>query len=100
MRVKPPAGWKGGESQAMDSNNTSSFQSLNQNVGSLNLRKKTLLLPQMSPIGSHLFTATFRAFGLEAKVMDTYKGLDLGLQYTSGKECYPCQVTTGDILHH
>ncbi|UCF82234.1 MAG: hypothetical protein JSV50_13645, partial [Desulfobacteraceae bacterium] len=32
--------------------------------------------------------------------MDTYKGLDLGLEYTSGKECYPCQITTGDILYY
>jgi predicted nucleotide-binding protein (sugar kinase/HSP70/actin superfamily) len=30
--------------------------------------------------------------------MDTYRGLDLGREFTSGKECFPCQVTTGDIL--
>jgi predicted nucleotide-binding protein (sugar kinase/HSP70/actin superfamily) len=84
----------------MDSNRASNCQSLNEKAGRLNLRKKTLLLPQMSPVGSHLFTATFRAFGLEAEVLDTYEGLDLGLQYTSGKECYPCQVTMGDILHY
>jgi predicted nucleotide-binding protein (sugar kinase/HSP70/actin superfamily) len=32
--------------------------------------------------------------------MDTCKGLDLGQEYTSGKECYPCQITTGDILYY
>jgi predicted nucleotide-binding protein (sugar kinase/HSP70/actin superfamily) len=84
----------------MDSNKASSFQSRTENVGRLSYRKRTLLLPQMSLVGSHLFTATFRAFGLEAKVMETYTGLELGLQYTSGKECYPCQVTMGDILHY
>jgi predicted nucleotide-binding protein (sugar kinase/HSP70/actin superfamily) len=84
----------------MDLNKASSFQSLIENVGSVRVGRKTLLFPQMSPIGTHLFTATFRAFGIEAKVMDTYKGLDLGMQCTSGKECYPCQVTMGDILYH
>lgn len=71
-----------------------------ENVGRRTSSKKTFLFPEMHPIGSHLFAGTFRAFGLDAKVMETCKGLDLGLQYTSGKECYPCQVTTGDILHH
>jgi predicted nucleotide-binding protein (sugar kinase/HSP70/actin superfamily) len=84
----------------MDSNKASSFQSLKENVGRLSYRKRTLLLPQMSPITPHLFAGAFRAFGIEATVLNTYKGLELGLQYTSGKECYPCQVTTGDILHH
>jgi predicted nucleotide-binding protein (sugar kinase/HSP70/actin superfamily) len=32
-------------------------------------------------------------------VMETCKGLDLGLEYTSGKECFPCQITLGDILY-
>jgi predicted nucleotide-binding protein (sugar kinase/HSP70/actin superfamily) len=31
-------------------------------------------------------------------VLETYHGLDLGKKYTSGKECFPCQVTLGDIL--
>jgi predicted nucleotide-binding protein (sugar kinase/HSP70/actin superfamily) len=31
--------------------------------------------------------------------METYEGLDLGKEFTSGKECFPCQVTMGDILH-
>jgi predicted nucleotide-binding protein (sugar kinase/HSP70/actin superfamily) len=84
----------------MDTQKASSFQSLNGNVGNVRFGRKTLLLPQMNRTGSHLFTAAFRAFGIEAKVMDTYKGLELGLQCTSGKECYPCQVTIGDILHH
>jgi predicted nucleotide-binding protein (sugar kinase/HSP70/actin superfamily) len=48
---------------------------------------------------SHLFCAAFRGFGVEAQVLETYKGLDLGKEYTSGKECYPCQITLGDILY-
>ena len=36
--------------------------------------------------------------GINALIMDTYKGLELGKEFTSGKECFPCQVTLGDIL--
>jgi predicted nucleotide-binding protein (sugar kinase/HSP70/actin superfamily) len=31
--------------------------------------------------------------------MDTYEGLHLGKRFTSGKECFPCQVTLGDVIH-
>ena len=82
-----------------ESNKVVSFKSLTNNVGRFNLTNKTFLIPQMNRIGGHLLAATFRGFGIHAKVMDTYKGLDLGLEYTSGKECYPCQITTGDILY-
>lgn len=83
----------------MESDKIIDFQSLTENVGRFNLRDKTCLIPQMNRIGGHLLAATFRAFGINGKVMDTYKGLDLGKEYTSGKECYPCQITTGDILY-
>jgi predicted nucleotide-binding protein (sugar kinase/HSP70/actin superfamily) len=75
------------------------FQSLSRNVGTFDVREKTFLLPEMSRIGSHLMCGAFRSFGIRARVMDTYRGLELGREFTSGKECYPCQVTTGDILH-
>ncbi|NLJ27421.1 MAG: CoA activase [Deltaproteobacteria bacterium] len=61
---------------------------------------KTLLIPEMAPFGSHLIAACFRAMGTDAVVMETYKGVNLGREFTSGKECFPCQVTLGDILHH
>ena len=63
------------------------------------LKGKTLLIPEMNRIAANLLAATFRGFGVRAKVMETYKGMDLGKEYTSGKECYPCQVTMGDILY-
>jgi predicted nucleotide-binding protein (sugar kinase/HSP70/actin superfamily) len=75
------------------------FQSLTEKIGRFNLSNKTCLIPEMNRIGTHLLAAVFRGFGIHAKVMDTYKGLDLGKEYTSGKECYPCQITMGDILH-
>lgn len=83
----------------MESENIKSFQSLSKNVGHFNLRGKKVLFPEMNRTGCHLLAATFRGFGIDALVMDTYKGLDLGLEYSSGKECYPCQVTLGDVLH-
>ena len=76
------------------------FQSLTEKLGRFNLSNKTCLIPEMNRIGSHLLAAVFRGFGINAKIMDTYKGLDLGMEHTSGKECYPCQITMGDILYH
>ncbi|MBW1702922.1 MAG: CoA activase [Deltaproteobacteria bacterium] len=83
----------------MESNKVVSFKSLSENVGRFDLKNKTFLVPQMNRIGTHLLAATFMGFGIDAVVMETYKGLDLGMEYTSGKECYPCQITTGDILY-
>ncbi|MDY6970941.1 MAG: CoA activase [Thermodesulfobacteriota bacterium] len=83
----------------MESEKVISFQSLTEKVGRFNLRDKIFLIPEMNRIGAHLLAAVFRAFGIHAKVMDTCRGLDLGKEYTSGKECYPCQITTGDILY-
>jgi predicted nucleotide-binding protein (sugar kinase/HSP70/actin superfamily) len=76
-----------------------SFHSFKENVGKFNVRKTTCLIPEMNRIGSHLMAAVFRSFGVSARVMETFKGLDLGMAHTSGKECYPCQITMGDILY-
>ena len=78
----------------------SEFKSLKKNVGQFSLADKILLMPEMSHAGNRLIVATLRSFGINAQVMETYKGLKLGKQYTSGKECFPCQVTLGDILYH
>lgn len=63
------------------------------------LAGKTLLMPDMTPTGSRLLVAALRAFGVRAMVMPTMAGLSLGKELTSGKECYPCQITLGDVLH-
>ena len=78
---------------------TVSLKSYSQNLGRVPVGSKTLLIPEMNRTASHLIAATFRGFGVAARVLDTYQGMDLGKEYTSGKECYPCQVTLGDILH-
>jgi predicted nucleotide-binding protein (sugar kinase/HSP70/actin superfamily) len=68
-------------------------------LGKLQLAKSTVLIPEMNRSGAHLFAAALRAFDVDARVLPTYQGLDFGRKYTSGKECYPCLVTLGDLLH-
>ncbi len=82
----------------MEAPTRATFRSLTENVGQFNLRDKTVLIPEMNQIGAQLIAGVFRSFGTNALVMETYKGLHLGKEFTSGKECFPCQVTTGDIL--
>jgi predicted nucleotide-binding protein (sugar kinase/HSP70/actin superfamily) len=76
------------------------FASLKAKVGKFSLANKTLLMPEMCRAGSLLIAAAMKSYGVDAQVMETYKGLKLGKQYTSGKECFPCQITLGDVLHH
>jgi predicted nucleotide-binding protein (sugar kinase/HSP70/actin superfamily) len=83
----------------MMENKTIPLESFSPNLGRLHVGQKTLLIPEMDRMASHLIAATFRGFGVKAQVLETYKGLDLGKEYTSGKECYPCQITLGDILY-
>ncbi|MGM0598544.1 MAG: acyl-CoA dehydratase activase [Candidatus Rifleibacteriota bacterium] len=63
------------------------------------LTERTLYLPFMAE-GARCLAASFRAVGCDAKVMPTYSkaGLEFGKKHTSGKECFPCIVTTGDMF--
>ncbi len=82
----------------MNSRHENNIDSLTKGIGKFDLGNKTVLIPEMNRIAAHLIAATFRSFGINALVLQTYKGLDLGKKYTSGKECFPCQITLGDIL--
>ncbi len=46
------------------------------------------------------FAGAFRACGVEAEVMQESdeETMQIGRKYTLGKECYPCILTTGDML--
>ena len=83
----------------MPEEHKSTFNTISVNVGKFHLGEKTVLVPQMNRIAAHLFAATFRSFGMRAKTLETYKGIDLAKAHASGKECYPCLVTMGDILY-
>jgi predicted nucleotide-binding protein (sugar kinase/HSP70/actin superfamily) len=76
------------------------FRVISQGVGRFSVQGKTCLIPEMNRIGCHLMAGVFRGFGVNTTVMETYEGLDLGKEFTSGKECFPCVVTLGDILLH
>jgi predicted CoA-substrate-specific enzyme activase len=61
--------------------------------------KRTIYIPYMDDHG-YAMAAAMRANGVEARQMpmsdeDT---IAWGRKFTSGKECYPCIITTGDIL--
>ena len=60
---------------------------------------RTVLIPNMSAHAYGL-AAAFESCGMKARVLpppdsDT---LEWGRKYTSGKECFPCIVTTGDMV--
>jgi predicted CoA-substrate-specific enzyme activase len=63
--------------------------------------RRTVLIPNMS---SHAYglAAAFRACGVDAQVLPEpdQETLYWGRQYTSGKECFPCIVTTGDMVKY
>ena len=63
------------------------------------LTERTLYLPKMAE-GARCLAAAFRHLGCKAEVMPTYTnaGLEFGKKHTSGKECFPCIVTTGDMF--
>ena len=60
---------------------------------------RIVYIPRMS---DHAFAiaAAFEHCGIDAEVLpeSDKKTLDLGTKYVSGKECYPCAVTSGDII--
>ncbi|MBI5344078.1 MAG: CoA activase, partial [Deltaproteobacteria bacterium] len=61
--------------------------------------KKKLYIPNMAD-GAFAIAAAFEACGIEAEVipMPDEETLKLGRRYTSGRECYPCILTTGDMI--
>ena len=62
-------------------------------------RDRIVYIPRMS---DHVFgiAAGLEACGLTAEIMDLPddESVKLGRRYVSGKECYPCAITTGDMV--
>jgi predicted CoA-substrate-specific enzyme activase len=60
--------------------------------------QRTVFIPRMS---DHTFAvaAAFQYCGTDAEVLPepSRDSVDLGRKFVSGKECYPCAVTTGDM---
>ena len=61
--------------------------------------QRTIYIPYMDD-HSYALEAALKALGKKAKVMEVSDSdsLQRGQRYTSGKECYPCVLTTGDML--
>ncbi|SYZ73346.1 putative CoA enzyme activase [Candidatus Zixiibacteriota bacterium] len=61
--------------------------------------KKTIFLPNMCD-HAYAVRAAFVRCGIKAEVMaePDEESLGYGKKFTSGKECFPCVVTTGDML--
>ncbi len=62
-------------------------------------RRRRVFIPRMS---DHAFAiaGAFQYCGQDAEVLPepTKNSVDLGKKFVSGKECYPCAVTTGDMV--
>ncbi len=62
-------------------------------------RPVKIYIPYMDDHGL-VIAAVLRANGLEAEALplSDHESLELGRKFTTGKECYPCILTTGDIV--
>jgi predicted nucleotide-binding protein (sugar kinase/HSP70/actin superfamily) len=60
---------------------------------------RTVFVPRMSD-HSLAIAAAFERCGIPSEVLpeSDKEAVDIGRRYVSGKECYPCTVTTGDML--
>ncbi|MHB8110164.1 MAG: acyl-CoA dehydratase activase [Syntrophorhabdaceae bacterium] len=65
----------------------------------MNGKRRKIYIPHMCD-HSHTLAAAFRACGVNAEVIkeSTEESVLIGRKFTSGKECYPCILTTGDML--
>jgi predicted CoA-substrate-specific enzyme activase len=63
--------------------------------------KRTVLIPSMSH-HAHALAAAFESCGMPAEVLPEAdeETLYWGRKYTTGKECFPCIVTTGDMVKY
>jgi predicted CoA-substrate-specific enzyme activase len=62
-------------------------------------KDRTVFIPHMSD-HSFALAGAFEYCGISAEVLPESSGetVDIGKKYVSGKECYPCAVTTGDMI--
>ncbi|MFC2066327.1 acyl-CoA dehydratase activase [Chloroflexota bacterium] len=68
-------------------------------VASGHTNKRRIYLPYMVDHG-YVFAAAMRHCGADAEALPTSDDLtlELGRKYTTGKECFPSIITTGDIV--
>ncbi len=61
--------------------------------------RKKIYIPYMCD-HAYALEAAFQAFGIDAEVMPETdaESVDIGRSLVTGKECYPCLLTTGDMI--
>jgi len=69
------------------------------NANNLTHSNRTVYIPNMCD-HAYAVRAAFERCGVKAEVLDEpdEESLMYGKRFTSGKECFPCVVTTGDML--
>ena len=68
-------------------------------IASPSLKDRRVYFPSFSD-HAHAVAAAFERCGVETEVLpESDRGVvEIGMKHVSGKECYPCAVTTGDML--
>ncbi|NTW65039.1 MAG: CoA protein activase, partial [Nitrospirae bacterium] len=63
------------------------------------LKNRVVYIPPMTD-HTYALAAAFERCGVYAEVLpeSDRETVELGMKYVSGKECYPCALTTGDML--
>jgi len=63
------------------------------------LKNRVVYIPPMTD-HTYALAAAFERCGIDADVLpeSDRETVELGMKYVSGKECYPCVLTTGDML--
>lgn len=61
--------------------------------------RRTVFIPRMTD-SAFALAAAFERCGIPSEVLpeSDKEAVDIGRRYVSGKECFPCTVTTGDML--
>ena len=63
------------------------------------LKNRIVYIPPMTD-HTYALAAAFERCGIDAEVLQesNRETVELGMKYVSGRECYPCALTTGDML--
>jgi predicted nucleotide-binding protein (sugar kinase/HSP70/actin superfamily) len=63
------------------------------------LKSRVAYIPPMSD-HAYVLAAAFERCSVEAEVLPSSdrESVEVGMKYVSGKECFPCVVTTGDMM--
>jgi predicted nucleotide-binding protein (sugar kinase/HSP70/actin superfamily) len=62
-------------------------------------KERTIYIPNMCD-GAQVFASAMRHTGIDARVLPQpdKESVDIGRQFTSGRECLPAIITAGDMV--